>query len=219
MHAVHVLVRLPARGQHRVVQARAGGAQRASGRPTSRSACCAAARRGSSTSSERRTGTYDRRTIDECRRHDPGERRRPRRRTARRVRGPPGREVPRTRHRSSSRRADGTMAWLYEGQELVNVALNAVAGRPRDEYGFEPSVDRRDPSRLLRRPRSGEGHGRRRRARARCALRRSPATWAGSSCEAARPRPGRGDGPGLQRLAHRRVGGSYPGRFIPLACR
>ena len=39
-------------------------------------------------------------------------------------------------------RADGTMAWLHEGQELVNVALNAVAGRPRDEYGWEPtSID------------------------------------------------------------------------------
>jgi predicted TIM-barrel fold metal-dependent hydrolase len=35
-------------------------------------------------------------------------------------------------------RADGTMAWVYEGQELPNVALNAVAGRPREELGFEP---------------------------------------------------------------------------------
>ncbi len=39
-------------------------------------------------------------------------------------------------------RPDGTMAWLHEGEELVNVALNAVAGRPRDEYGWEPaSID------------------------------------------------------------------------------
>jgi predicted TIM-barrel fold metal-dependent hydrolase len=37
------------------------------------------------------------------------------------------------------RRDDGTAAWLYQGQELVNVALNAVAGRPLDEYGFEPT--------------------------------------------------------------------------------
>src|SRR4051812_34850112 len=36
-------------------------------------------------------------------------------------------------------RADGTSAWLYEGQELTNVALNAVAGRPPEEYGFEPT--------------------------------------------------------------------------------
>ena len=35
-------------------------------------------------------------------------------------------------------RADGTMAWVYEGQELPNVALNAVVGRPREELGFEP---------------------------------------------------------------------------------
>ncbi len=36
-------------------------------------------------------------------------------------------------------RADGTNAWLYEGQELANVALNAVAGRPPEEYGIEPT--------------------------------------------------------------------------------
>jgi predicted TIM-barrel fold metal-dependent hydrolase len=37
------------------------------------------------------------------------------------------------------RRADGTMAWEYDGQEILNVAVNAVAGRPPDEYGFEPT--------------------------------------------------------------------------------
>ena len=36
-------------------------------------------------------------------------------------------------------RADGTSAWLYEGQEMTNVALNAVSGRPREEYGMEPT--------------------------------------------------------------------------------
>jgi predicted TIM-barrel fold metal-dependent hydrolase len=37
------------------------------------------------------------------------------------------------------RRDDGTDAWVY-GQEVVqNVALNAVAGRPPEEYGFEPT--------------------------------------------------------------------------------
>jgi predicted TIM-barrel fold metal-dependent hydrolase len=36
-------------------------------------------------------------------------------------------------------RADGTDAWLYEGQELANVALNAVSGRPPEEYGIEPT--------------------------------------------------------------------------------
>jgi len=34
---------------------------------------------------------------------------------------------------------DGTDAWLYEGQVLGNVALNAVAGRPPEEYGMEPT--------------------------------------------------------------------------------
>jgi predicted TIM-barrel fold metal-dependent hydrolase len=36
-------------------------------------------------------------------------------------------------------RADGTSAWLYEGQEMTNVALNAVSGRPPEEYGMEPT--------------------------------------------------------------------------------
>ncbi|MBO0855084.1 MAG: amidohydrolase [Nocardia sp.] len=36
------------------------------------------------------------------------------------------------------RRPDGTMAWVYEGVEIPNTALNAVAGRPESEYGREP---------------------------------------------------------------------------------
>ena len=36
-------------------------------------------------------------------------------------------------------RPDGTNAWRYEGQEIGNVALNAVAGRPPEEYGIEPT--------------------------------------------------------------------------------
>ena len=36
-------------------------------------------------------------------------------------------------------RDDGTNAWVYEGQEIANVALNAVAGRPPEEYGIEPT--------------------------------------------------------------------------------
>jgi predicted TIM-barrel fold metal-dependent hydrolase len=36
-------------------------------------------------------------------------------------------------------RDDGTNAWRYEDQELTNVALNAVAGRPPEEYGMEPT--------------------------------------------------------------------------------
>ncbi len=34
---------------------------------------------------------------------------------------------------------DGTEAWVFEGQQATNVGLNAVAGRPPDEYGLEPT--------------------------------------------------------------------------------
>jgi predicted TIM-barrel fold metal-dependent hydrolase len=36
-------------------------------------------------------------------------------------------------------REDGSNAWVFEGQEATNVGLNAVAGRPPDEYGLEPT--------------------------------------------------------------------------------
>jgi predicted TIM-barrel fold metal-dependent hydrolase len=36
-------------------------------------------------------------------------------------------------------RPDGTNAWRYEGNEIQNVALNAVSGRPPEEYGMEPT--------------------------------------------------------------------------------
>ena len=36
-------------------------------------------------------------------------------------------------------REDGTNAWTYDGNEISNVALNAVAGRPPEEYGIEPT--------------------------------------------------------------------------------
>ena len=47
------------------------------------------------------------------------------------------------------RRENGTMAWVYEGQEILNPALNAVAGRPPSEFGMEPTYDRGDPPGLL----------------------------------------------------------------------
>ncbi|MGA7053616.1 MAG: hypothetical protein WBZ37_20560 [Mycobacterium sp.] len=34
---------------------------------------------------------------------------------------------------------DGTNAWRYNGEILNNVALNAVVGRPKEEYGIEPT--------------------------------------------------------------------------------
>ncbi len=33
---------------------------------------------------------------------------------------------------------DGTDVWVFEGQQIPNVGLNAVAGRPLEEYGMEP---------------------------------------------------------------------------------
>src|SRR5262249_9536310 len=36
-------------------------------------------------------------------------------------------------------RDDGAMVWLYEGTEIPNIALNAVAGRAREELGSEPT--------------------------------------------------------------------------------
>ena len=36
-------------------------------------------------------------------------------------------------------REDGAMVWIYEGSEILNIALNAVAGRPKEELGFEPT--------------------------------------------------------------------------------
>ncbi|MEY2435192.1 MAG: hypothetical protein QOF97_28 [Acidimicrobiaceae bacterium] len=45
-----------------------------------------------------------------------------------------------------TRREDGSDVWLYEGKEIANIGLNAVAGRPPDEYGMEPtSLDEMRP--------------------------------------------------------------------------
>ncbi len=44
-----------------------------------------------------------------------------------------GRE-PRVLHKD-----DGTDVWAYEGNEIPNVGLNAVVGRPPEEYGIEPT--------------------------------------------------------------------------------
>lgn len=36
-------------------------------------------------------------------------------------------------------RADGREMWLFEGVEIPNFGLNAVSGRPQEEYGVEPT--------------------------------------------------------------------------------
>ena len=35
---------------------------------------------------------------------------------------------------------DGTDVWIYDGNILPNIGLNAVAGRPPEEYGMEPTA-------------------------------------------------------------------------------
>ncbi len=39
-----------------------------------------------------------------------------------------------------SRRPDGSDVWEFEGSVIPNIGLNAVAGRPREEYGVEPTA-------------------------------------------------------------------------------
>jgi predicted TIM-barrel fold metal-dependent hydrolase len=44
------------------------------------------------------------------------------------------------------RKPDGTDVWVFEGQQVPNIGLNAVAGRPPEEYGMEPtSLDQLRP--------------------------------------------------------------------------
>ncbi len=38
------------------------------------------------------------------------------------------------------RRRDGSDVWVFEGRSMPNIGLNAVAGRPPDEYGVEPTA-------------------------------------------------------------------------------
>jgi predicted TIM-barrel fold metal-dependent hydrolase len=38
------------------------------------------------------------------------------------------------------RRRDGSDVWTFAGQKIPNVGLNAVAGRPKEEYGIEPTA-------------------------------------------------------------------------------
>ena len=38
------------------------------------------------------------------------------------------------------RRADGSDVWVFNGSVIPNIGLNAVAGRPKEEYGVEPTA-------------------------------------------------------------------------------
>jgi predicted TIM-barrel fold metal-dependent hydrolase len=38
------------------------------------------------------------------------------------------------------RKDDGADVWVFNGAEIPNIGLNAVAGRPKEEYGIEPTA-------------------------------------------------------------------------------
>lgn len=38
------------------------------------------------------------------------------------------------------RKPDGSDVWEFEGSQIPNIGLNAVAGRPKEEYGVEPTA-------------------------------------------------------------------------------
>ena len=38
------------------------------------------------------------------------------------------------------RKPSGADVWVFNGQEIPNIGLNAVAGRPKEEYGVEPTA-------------------------------------------------------------------------------
>jgi predicted TIM-barrel fold metal-dependent hydrolase len=38
------------------------------------------------------------------------------------------------------RKRDGSDVWLFNGAKIPNIGLNAVAGRPKEEYGIEPTA-------------------------------------------------------------------------------
>jgi predicted TIM-barrel fold metal-dependent hydrolase len=37
------------------------------------------------------------------------------------------------------RKKDGSDVWVFQGEQIINIGLNAVVGRPPEEYGMEPT--------------------------------------------------------------------------------
>ena len=70
---------------------------------------------------------------------------------------------PRAARRAHRRRA--TTCGCSTAQTIPNIGLNAVAGRPKEEYGVNPTAFDEMRAGLLRRARAREGHERGRRAR------------------------------------------------------
>ena len=114
------------------------------------------------------------------------------------------------------RRTDGSDVWVYDGNEIPNIGLNAVAGRPPEEYGMEPTSFDEIRVGLLRHRTTACATWTPTACSARCASRRSP-TCAGS-CSPARPTTT----PAWPSCGPTTTGTSTsgaaprPGRFIPL---
>ncbi|EUA30408.1 amidohydrolase family protein [Mycobacterium xenopi 4042] len=109
---------------------------------------------------------------------------------------------------------DGSDTWQFRDTVIPNVALNAVAGRPKEEYGLEPQgLDEIRPGcyNVDERVKDMNAGGI---LASICfpSFRASP-----GGCSPPRTRIFGGVGAGLQRLAHRRVVRAYPARFIPMA--
>ena len=100
--------------------------------------------------------------------------------------------------------SDGIDVWEFEGNVIPNIGLNAVAGRPPEEYNIEPTSYDMIRSGLLRHPRARQGHEPQRSARLdvlpelRPVLRAAVQQVEGS-------RHVDPPAPRVQRLAHRRV--------------
>ena len=50
----------------------------------------------------------------------------------------PERYAERAPHVVHTERGDDV--WVFDGQTIPNIGLNAVAGRPKEEYGIEPTA-------------------------------------------------------------------------------
>ena len=63
---------------------------------------------------------------------------------------------------ASTRTTGGPSSWLFEGRAYPNIGLNAVVGRPRDEWSMEPARFEEMRPGCLRHRRPGGRHGPRR---------------------------------------------------------
>src|SRR5258707_2628355 len=113
------------------------------------------------------------------------------------------------------RRDDGSDAWLIEGQEIRTFGLNAVAGRPKEDWGSDP--DTFEHVRLG----TYDVHERVRDMNANGVLASlNFSSWPGLGGQVLRSNSDRGfPASGLSAYNDSYIhewGGPYPGRFIPL---